>query len=175
LKRILLLLSACAIAALAQDNKLPMIPHELLGKATAPAPARKKAEAQAAQPQAAVADTVVSDGYELQVSADAPLTIGAGQFHIFDQSQLDFTGLDHARIALQTVNGQDATSVGIMVFWAAAGTYFNATDLLIGGGALGSNGVLSLYTPTYGPILKLGVVNGGSTAVQIKQLSIYAK
>lgn len=152
-----------------------MVPSELLGKATAPAPAARKAEAQEAQPQAAVAPTVVSDGYELLVSADSPVTVAAGQFYILPQSKLDFTGINHARIALVAVNGQDLTNAGIMVSWASTGTYFNVTDLLIGNGTLGvDTGSLGLYTPTYGPFLKLALVNGGSTAIQIKQLSIYA-
>lgn len=154
-----------ALALSAQT--IPAIPQELLGKATAPAP-RPKAEAQAAQPQVAVAPTVVSDGYELQVSADAPVTIAAGDFHIFDQSKLDFTGIEHARIAIQSVNSQDLTGVIIFPSWAANGTYFTVTDLSKGDGGGG------LYTPTYGPYLRLGIYNGGKTAIQIRQLSIYA-
>jgi hypothetical protein len=168
LKRILLLLSACALVALAQDNKLPVVPQELLGKAVAsPAPARK-VEAQAAQPQAAVAPTVVSDGYELAVSADAPVTIAAGQFFVLPQSGLDFTGVKHARIAFQAVNAADMTGVHVAATWAAVGTYFNVTDISSG------DGTLDLYTPTYGPILKVAFYNGTNAAIQLKQVSVYA-
>ena len=172
--KVILLTLAAALCLSAQDAKTITVPQELLGKATAPAPAARKTEAQAAAPSP-IAPTVVSDGYELEVSADAPVTVPAGQFHIFDQSKLDFTGLSHARIALVTVNGQDLSNAGIMASWASTGTYFNVTDLLIGNGTLGVDaGTLGLYTPAYGPFLKLVVVNGGSTPVQIKQLSVYA-
>jgi hypothetical protein len=164
----ILLLSA--VSLLAQNAvqpapAIPAVPQELLGKGAAVRLAPRKSEAASAQPQAA-APTIVSDGYELQVSADSPITIPVGEFKVLPQSDLDFTGVNHARIALQSVNSADITGLRIFTSWAAVGTFFNVADM-------SSDGAYALYAPTYGPCLRLIVYNGSSSPIQIRQLSVY--
>jgi hypothetical protein len=162
-------LLAAAVCLTAQDAKtlptVPPVPQELLGKAVAVRLAPRKAEAATVQPQAA-ASTVISDGYELQVNADSPITIPAGEFKVLDQSKLDFTGINHARIALQSVNAQDITGLRIVTSWAAVGTFFNVADM-------SDDGSYSLYAPTYGPFLRVILYNGSNSPIQIRQLSVY--
>ena len=159
-----------AVSLLAQNAvqpapAIPAVPQEMLGKGAAVRLAPRKSEAASAQPQAA-APTIISDGYELQVNADSPITIPAKEFKVLEQSTLDFTGVNHARIALQTVNSQDTTGLRIFATWAAVGTFFNVTDF-------SDDSAFSLYTPTYGPCLRVILYNGSSTPIQIRQLSVY--
>lgn len=165
MKTVIIALSFVA-ALLAQDAaKPPAVPQELLGKATATL-APRRTEAHAVQPLAADA-TIISDGYELQVIADSPLTIPVGEFKVLDQSTLDFTGISSARIALQSVNSQDITGLRIFSSWAAVGTYFNLGDM-------SADGAFALYAPTYGPCLRVILYNGSSSPIRIRQLSVYA-
>jgi hypothetical protein len=101
------------------------------------------------------------------VNADSPITIPAGEFKVLEQSTLDFTGVNHARIALQTVNSQDTTGLRIFSSWAAVGTFFNVTDF-------SDDSAFALYTPTYGPCLRVILYNGSTIPIRIRQLSVYA-
>uniref|UniRef100_Q01TR4 Uncharacterized protein n=1 Tax=Solibacter usitatus (strain Ellin6076) TaxID=234267 RepID=Q01TR4_SOLUE len=174
MKRVLLLFSACAAVGLAQqDNKLPIVPRELLGKAIAPAAASKT---EAAAVTTVSGDTVIGDSYEVQVTSDNPITIQPDQFYFLPQSKLDFTSAAHANIAVTSV-GQDLTGLRILSAWAAqppAGKgeiWFNITDISQKFALLDHGG---LSTPVFGPVLKVALYNGSTVPLTVKQVSIYA-
>jgi hypothetical protein len=159
-------LLASAQPAKPQSNPLPMVPPEALGMGPARSTSRSVRSNEAA---AAIPTPPPRVVYEGLITTDAPITIAPNNYTIL-QAQSDFTHADHAAIAITSL-GQDLTGLRVLPAWAAPGTYFNVTDINGPFAALDHGG---MYTPVYGPFLKVMLFNTGSTPLQVKQLTVYA-
>jgi hypothetical protein len=146
---------------------IPAAPQELLGKATSTVKPRANANMAA---DASSTETV-SGTYETPVTTDSPITIEPGKFYFLPQSRLDFSDANHASIAVQNAN-VDLTGLRILAAWAGPGAWFNLTEISqnINFPVLDHGGI---FTPAYGPALKVVLYNGSSKALEVKQISVY--
>jgi hypothetical protein len=165
---IILFSAASLLAQNATAPALPAVPQELLGKAT------RAVQPRASTNMAADASSTTTDSatYETPVTTDSPITVEPGQFYFLPQSRLDFSDANHASIAVQNAN-VDLTGLRILAAWAAPGAWFNLTEISqnINFPVLDHGG---LFTPAYGPRLKVVLYNASSAPLQVKQISVYA-
>jgi hypothetical protein len=178
MKRIFILLAAtCALTVVlpAQSappkQSIPPISAEMLGKGGDPVRAAK-GEGPKSEGKSEAADTLISTTnmlYEALITSDASVTVQPGTWWISPQSHLNFAGVERVGIAV-TSPYVDLTGLRIFAAWAAVGILFNVTDssnpfvLLDQGG---------LFTGVHGPLLKVGLWNGSSVPLEIKQLTVY--
>jgi hypothetical protein len=156
---------ALVMAQPAQPKQsIPLVSAEMLGKCAAPT---RTAKSEAASATAVTTSNMV---YEALVTYDASITVQPGTWWVSPESRLDFSGADHAAIALHSPY-VDLTGLHIVPAWASPGMYFNFTDIETNFTLLDHT---SMFTPVYGPHLKVGLYNGSSAPLEIKQLTVYA-
>jgi hypothetical protein len=157
--------AALVMAQPAQPKQsIPPVSAEMLGKCAA---TTRTAKSEAASAAAVTTSNML---YEALVTADASITVQPGTWWISPESHLDFSGADHAAIALNAPY-VDLTGLRIVPAWASPGMWFNFTDISNSFALFDHTG---LFTPVYGQHLKVGLYNGSSAPLEIKQLTVYA-
>jgi hypothetical protein len=152
---IIMLLAANLFAA-----EQSSISFSALGKAPAVRPAARAQTMDAASTSKVIQETLIK--------SDAPQTVPPNDF-LFLEAKSDFTGAD--RVSISVISDTNTRPIAIMPAWAAPGNWYVLTDYSQFWAASNHTG---LNSPVYGPFLKIGLYNTGTTPLEIKQLTVYS-
>jgi hypothetical protein len=163
-----ILMLATVALSVAQNQPKTALANVDLGKASTNEARKLKANATAVVPNAITSTTL----RETLISSE--VTIAPGDMKTIEANS-DFTGAEKIAFSILTADANNKVSnIAIGIFWAAPDEWYTMTDFAMGSDIQLADSTAAFTTAVYAPYLKVVILNNGSAAIRIKQLTTYA-
>jgi hypothetical protein len=109
-----------------------------------------------------------------EILVNGEISIAPADAKVFE-ANTDFTGAERIAFSILSVDDKSKLSnIAIGIAWAAPDEWYTMTDFAMGSDIQWADISAPLTSVVYGPYLKIVILNSGTTAIRIKQLTTYA-